>query len=157
MTWFRLREADSPGRSRVFIYLALSVVFLLLSYQLVLNHESISRWEGQQGLTLSDEDNGNANADVRVDYSNLVTISEDGPGEPVTPNEREIVLAAMRSTDLSWVEDNLHEWRVNVYRADMSSGQGRLTVPMNKGNEAMVYLTCVWTMRLLDDPSIDLV
>lgn len=148
-TPFQRRDAGSPGRARVFIYLALSVVFLLLSYQLVLNHESTSSWAAQQGFTFNgDNNNANANAnaessvDVDVDFDiNLVTIYEDDSDEPLPPNERELIFAAIHDTDMSWVEDNLHEWPVNIYRADVSSGREQLTVPMNKGNEGMVYLT----------------
>lgn len=134
------RETGSPGRARVFIYLALSVVFLLLSYQLVLNHGSISRW-AQQGFSLTDD--RNATATVNTGFE-AITIHEDDPGEPVPPNERELVFAAMRASDMSWVEENVSEWPVNIYRADVPPGEDGLTVPMNKGNEAMVYLTYVY-------------
>lgn len=131
------RETGSSGRARVFIYLALSVVFLLLSYQLVLNHESISIW-AQQGFTLIDVYNATAAAKLGLD---VVTIHEDDPNEPVPPNETELVLAAMQDSNMSWVEENVSEWPVNIYRADGRPGEDVLTVPMNTGNEAMVYLT----------------
>lgn len=139
------RETGSPGRARVFIYLALSVVFLLLSYQLVLNHESISRW-AQQGFSLTDDYNATAAATVAIDG---ITIHEDDPGEPVPPNKKELVFAAMRDSNMSWAEENVPEWPVNIYRADVPTGEDGLTVPMNKGNEAMVYLTYVFARSCL--------
>lgn len=132
----------SPGRARVFIYLALSMVFLLLSYQLVLNHESISRW-AQQGFSLTDESNATASGNIGFE---TITIHEDDPGEPVPPNEKELVFAAMRASNMSWVEENVPEWPVNIYRADVPPGEDDLTVPMNKGNEAMAYLTYVFAI-----------
>lgn len=139
----QFREPGPPGRARIFIYLAVSVVFLLLSYQLVLNHESISRW-GLQGFSLTDEYNGTASATATAnDGTDVITIHEDDPGESVPPNEKELVFAAMRASDMSWVKENVPEWPVNIYRADVPPGEGGLTVPMNKGNEAMAYLTYV--------------
>lgn len=131
------RDTGSSGRARVFIYLALSVVFLLLSYQLVLNHESISRWAAQS-FTLIDDYNATAAAKLGMD---VLTIHEDDPNEPVPPNETELVFAAMQDSNMSWVEANVSEWPVNIYRGNVRPGEGVLTVPVNKGNEAMVYLT----------------
>lgn len=119
MTGLYICDSGSPGRTRIFIYLALSVILLLLSYQLVLDHEYVDL-EGY-------------------------TIYEDGdPREPVPPNEKELVFAAMRDSNMSWVQENVPEWPVNIYRVD-AGGDG-LTVPMNKGNEAMVYLTYVFAL-----------
>lgn len=140
-----------PGRARVFIYLALTVVFLLLSYQLILNKEIVSRWVGQGFASTEDG-----------------TIIDE-PILPITIHDKELVLAAMRESDMSWVEENVPDWPVNIYRADASPGRAKWTVPINKGNEAMVYLTSVpgshvwmlmWIQRadlfpLIDISSID--
>lgn len=149
MTWLCIfprspqpSDTGAPGRTRVFIYLALSMVFLLLSYQLVLNHESISRW-GQQGFSLTDEYNATASGNIGFE---AITIHEDDAGEPVPPNEKELVFAAMRASNMSWVEENVPEWPVNIYRVDVPPGEDDLTVPMNKGNEAMAYLTYVFAI-----------
>lgn len=58
------------------------------------------------------------------------------------PLETELVFAAMQSTDMSWVDEHLSDRRVSIYRAD-GPPEANLTVPVNKGDEAMVYLTCV--------------
>ncbi|OJJ32782.1 hypothetical protein ASPWEDRAFT_114947 [Aspergillus wentii DTO 134E9] len=51
----------------------------------------------------------------------------------------ELVFAATRRSNMSWVGENLPGWRWNIYRVDDEKAE--LTVPVNKGNEAMVYLT----------------
>ncbi|GLI79833.1 hypothetical protein PoHVEF18_008174 [Penicillium ochrochloron] len=44
---------------------------------------------------------------------------------------------------MSWVQENLPNWYTNIYRADVPPGEADLTVPVNKGNEAMVFLTYI--------------
>ncbi|KAJ5958034.1 uncharacterized protein N7479_005184 [Penicillium vulpinum] len=124
------REATVPPRSRVFIYLGLVVTLLLLSYQLILDRApSIgTSWTTIQGIIVADDDR----------------FVPD-----VVPAEKELVLAAMQASNMSWVEEHLPEWRVNIYRADAKHGDGGLTVPVNKGNEAMVYLTYVFDISTL--------
>lgn len=119
MTRLSIPPRQHPGsctRPRISVYLALSAVLLLLSYQLILHHE----------------------------YTNIedYTIYEDDPREPVPPNEKELVFAAMRESNMSWARENVRGWPVNIYRVD--GGDDGLTVPVNKGNEAMVYLTYVF-------------
>lgn len=79
------------------------------------------------------------------------------PSTGTFSNQKELVIAAMKNSDMSWVEDNISaDWVVNIYRADLPEGEAEFTVPDNKGNEAMVYLTCVsvdhtgssWMVRL---------
>lgn len=55
--------------------------------------------------------------------------------------DKELIFAATYSSNMTWVEEELPDWTANIYRAD--DGQAALTVPVNKGNEAMVYLTFV--------------
>ncbi|KAJ5586670.1 uncharacterized protein N7459_002435 [Penicillium hispanicum] len=129
------RDVGSSGRARVFVYLALTVVFLLFSYQLVLNHDSlgsISRWTGGQRIVIGDSSN-----DQSADPSSQ---QPPPPNHSQSPS-RELVIAAMRSSDLSWLEETLPDWHANIYRADVPPGEANLTVPVNRGNEAMVYLT----------------
>lgn len=51
----------------------------------------------------------------------------------------EMVIASMKHENVSWLDDYLPEWRKNVYVVD--DNKAKLTVPMNKGREAMVFLT----------------
>lgn len=55
--------------------------------------------------------------------------------------EKELVFAATSMSDMGWVKDELGSWWANIYRTD--DPEANLTVPVNKGNEAMVYLTFV--------------
>jgi hypothetical protein len=47
-------------------------------------------------------------------------------------------VASLRSEDTSWVHRHLPDWSRSVYIVDDPSAE--LTVPTNKGREAMVYL-----------------
>lgn len=121
------------GRSRVFAHLVLVAVFLLLAYQLVLRGSV-------QSIPL---DADNADLDRGISRH-----------QPIHPVSRELVFAAMRHSNMSWVNETLPQWPANIYRADISPGQADLTVPVNRGNEAMVYLTCafppgssLWSVR----------
>jgi hypothetical protein len=115
----RSLDCLSP-RSRVFLYLCLAAVLLLLSYQLILDHEVINL----DGWSIS----------------GILVADNDDRFVPDPIPEKELVFAALAASNMSWVEEHLPEWRANIYRADAKDG---LTVPVNKGNEAMVYLTYV--------------
>jgi hypothetical protein len=113
-------------RSRVFLYLCLAAGLLLLSYQLILDHEVINL----DSWSFSD-----------------ILVADDNDRDRFIPDpipEKELVFAALQASNMSWVEEHLPDWRANIYRADAKHG---LTVPMNKGNEAMVYLTYVFKTR----------
>jgi hypothetical protein len=56
-----------------------------------------------------------------------------------TPPPAEIVVASLKSEDTSWVHQYLAGWFRSVYVVDDPSAE--LTVPQNKGREAMVYLS----------------
>ena len=130
-------STGTTGRGRLFVYLAVTVIALLLSYQLVLNRESlssVSRWAVGKGLAPG------------IDHaeSNPETGTTDQQLESHPPREKELVLAAMSYSNMSWVQENVPQWHTNIYRADVPPGKADLTVPVNKGNEAMVFLTFVY-------------
>lgn len=129
-------STGTTGRGRLFVYLAVTLIALLLSYQIVLNRESlnsVSRWAVGKGLAPG------------IDHteSNPETGATDQQLESQPPREKELVLAAMSYSNMSWVQENVPQWHTNIYRADVPPGQADLTVPVNKGNEAMVFLTFV--------------
>ncbi|KAF2967565.1 hypothetical protein GQX73_g5968 [Xylaria multiplex] len=70
---------------------------------------------------------------------------ENGPVTAETPTptpgnrELELVVASVRAEDTSWFHTYLPSWHKNIYVAD--DPDASLTVPLNKGREAMVYLT----------------
>ena len=51
----------------------------------------------------------------------------------------EFVVASMKDDDTSWFKEYIPQWKANIYAVDDPSAP--LTVPENKGREAMVYLT----------------
>lgn len=62
-----------------------------------------------------------------------------GASQPVaTPAAVEIVVASLSTQNTSWVHSHLPGWLRSVYVVDDPSA--KLTVPKNKGHEAMVYL-----------------
>ncbi|KIV94484.1 hypothetical protein PV10_02248 [Exophiala mesophila] len=54
-----------------------------------------------------------------------------------------LVMAKLESEDISWVSRDLGEFNTSIYIMDRNSSQGGLTVPRNKGHEAMAYLTYI--------------
>jgi hypothetical protein len=121
------RDGSLTPRSRVFIYLGIAVTSLLLSYQLILNRSPTISTNEAAIQTVINDDN---------------PLAPDPTQPPTKPAAKELVFAAMEASNMSWVEEHLSDWRTNIYRAD-AKGQDALTVPINKGNEAMVYLTYV--------------
>ncbi|KAI0975907.1 hypothetical protein F4678DRAFT_418979 [Xylaria arbuscula] len=53
--------------------------------------------------------------------------------------ELELVVASIKAENTSWFHAHLPSWHKNIYVAD--DPNAALTVPKNKGREAMVYLT----------------
>lgn len=74
-----------------------------------------------------------------------------GGTQPVhtTPREVEIVVASLKNENTAWVRQNLPDWSHSIYVVDDPSAP--LTVPKNKGREAMVYLTYVQLVVLALD------
>lgn len=58
-------------------------------------------------------------------------------------SNRAFVVSSLKRDDVSWLTDNLHNWQIVRYVVDDADAQ--YTVPMNKGREAMVYLTYVFS------------
>jgi len=58
--------------------------------------------------------------------------------------DRVIVMAALEQEDTSWVANELPDWRSAIYIVNPSDASAHtLTAPMNKGREAMAYLTYI--------------
>lgn len=51
----------------------------------------------------------------------------------------EMVIASMQRENVTWLHDYLKDWKKNIYVVD--DPKAPLTVPTNKGREAMVFLT----------------
>lgn len=57
------------------------------------------------------------------------------------PHKQAIVVASLQADETSWIHEHLPEWYLFRYVADDKHAE--LSVPENKGREAMVYLTYV--------------
>ena len=66
---------------------------------------------------------------------------------PPEPNNQkpqfrtELVVASLKGDDTSWLHEHFPDWKANIYIVDDQKAE--MTVPTNKGREAMVYLTWV--------------
>lgn len=66
-------------------------------------------------------------------------IAHEIPNE--IPEEKELVVASMVGDDIAWLDEHFGAWKKNVYVVDNASAL--LTVPKNKGREAMPFLTYI--------------
>jgi hypothetical protein len=86
------------------------------------------------------------------DASVSVDLEKDAvPGKEngFVPEEKELVVASMHWDDVSWLDEFFGDWKKNVYVVNNASAE--LTVPKNKGREAMPFLTYVKFRRLFAD------
>jgi hypothetical protein len=66
--------------------------------------------------------------------------------EVVPPEEKELVVASLAGDDTSWLHEFFGAWRKNIYVVNDPAAP--LTVAVNKGREAMPFLTYVLPCRL---------
>jgi len=52
---------------------------------------------------------------------------------------KELVVSILSQDDTSWIGEYLPDWNTSIYVVD--NPHAKLTVPVNKGRESMVYLT----------------
>ncbi|KAI1322163.1 hypothetical protein F5Y16DRAFT_387323 [Xylariaceae sp. FL0255] len=95
------------------------------------------------GNTNSDsEDNTNNNFESSSGLSDFLSYSE-------SDLELDLVVASTTEENTTWFEAHLPNWHKSMYVVDKftlpftSISTGHLTVPKNKGREAMVYLTYI--------------
>ena len=71
------------------------------------------------------------------------TSSKHEPSSLLVPQKpafrKEFVVASLKQDDTSWLQEHFSDWKANIYVVNDQAAQ--LTVPVNKGREAMVYLT----------------
>lgn len=68
-----------------------------------------------------------------------VPVYAGGIPEPHKQYEKNLIIASVAKDNLTWLYDGLPEVKTTVYVADDPNAE--FTVPVNKGNEVMVYLT----------------
>ena len=64
-----------------------------------------------------------------------------GPKLALGDDDVEMVVASLKRENITWLDDYLLNWKKNIYVVDDPTAE--LTVPTNKGREAMVFLTYV--------------
>ncbi|KAK0615147.1 hypothetical protein B0T17DRAFT_541196 [Bombardia bombarda] len=80
-----------------------------------------------------------APATTRPASATPTTPSTSSTSGTLVPRAAELVVASRMQEDTRWIHQYLPEWPRNIYIVDNASAA--LTVPKNKGHEAMVYLT----------------
>ncbi|KAJ2904733.1 hypothetical protein MKZ38_007351 [Zalerion maritima] len=83
------------------------------------------------------EEEPNATTSIPQPRISLQTASEMKMNE--TMDTVELVVGKIKNEVTNWITDNLGHWNVSIYEVDDQNAE--LNVPMNKGHEAMVYLT----------------
>jgi hypothetical protein len=71
--------------------------------------------------------------------------------EIVQPAEKELVVASLAGDDTSWLDEFFDGWRKNVYVVNDAAAP--LTVAVNKGREAMPFLTYVLASAMAPGPA----
>ncbi|EWC48898.1 hypothetical protein DRE_00203 [Drechslerella stenobrocha 248] len=66
-----------------------------------------------------------------------------GQLQAVAQYNRSVIMGKTKSEDGSWVKGKLASWRPVVYSVDEPTSQEYLHIPVNKGKEAMPYLTYI--------------
>jgi hypothetical protein len=70
-----------------------------------------------------------------------IHVSSDEPAEVLGEDSVELVVASMTKENVTWLNNYLTHWKKSIYVVD--DPKSALTVPVNKGREAMVFLTYV--------------
>jgi len=77
----------------------------------------------------------------RGSFSSSGTEKEEEWEEDSQHYEAALVVASQTKDNTTWLRENYKNWRKEIYVVDDTTAP--LTVPVNKGREAMVYLTYV--------------
>lgn len=71
---------------------------------------------------------------------------DENVGRPAVPvsssrgdDDVEMVVASLKTENITWLNNYLLDWKKNIYTVDDHNSE--LSVPQNKGREAMVFLT----------------
>ncbi|KAI0521710.1 hypothetical protein F5B22DRAFT_595940 [Xylaria bambusicola] len=138
--------------------IVVTTIFLLLGLhhreRLIgpLNRDEISQADVEQPeRQQSDHENASSNPTTVVVLEPSKPSSSEGDssaksgGGEMAPSKSdhhlELVVASVKAEDTTWFHTYLPSWHKNIYVAD--DPLAPLTVPRNKGREAMVYLTYI--------------
>ncbi|ETN37413.1 uncharacterized protein HMPREF1541_08404 [Cyphellophora europaea CBS 101466] len=130
------------GPRRGFTLLSISLVAFCTTLVYLYSAPRAVRWRrfpNTVGSNLHNDDN-NSNPSSESDYS--VSHADASPSYAIPSYTRHLVVAKMKDEDAGWLyNEDLAGAIVKVYIPDDKSAA--LTVPKNKGHEAMVYLSYI--------------
>ncbi|KAI9166537.1 hypothetical protein HJFPF1_02644 [Paramyrothecium foliicola] len=89
----------------------------------------------------SSSDDGTYTQSPHHPHGPLAEVEQDKPKQGLGDDDVEMVVASMKKENITWLNDYLLNWKKNIYVVDDPSAA--LTVPQNKGREAMVFLTYI--------------
>lgn len=112
------------------------IIVVLLSLVLLYEFRSATTWAPTIGPG-GDVDSSTSTANALA--TSAVPVDSNTPLKSSRRREKELVVASLKGDDVSWLYDNITEWTKSIYVVDDPSA--KLTVPINKGRESMVYLT----------------
>lgn len=73
------------------------------------------------------------------DFDSTSLFSHVHDSSSQSPQDVELVVSSLKTENASWYQGYFPRWKSNIYIVDDPAAP--LTVPKNKGHEAMVYLT----------------
>ncbi|CEJ82107.1 hypothetical protein VHEMI02195 [[Torrubiella] hemipterigena] len=79
-------------------------------------------------------------APIQKEHADQWLLARPEPPEAGS-DDVEMVVASMSSENTTWLDQYLLDWKKNIYVVDDETA--RFTVPINKGREAMVFLTYI--------------
>jgi len=119
-----------------------ALVLVLLFYFVSNPNAALLRDRGQQ---IGSYDDSTTRAGEAVEKTTTVEVIAStgtitgGEGKQGAKRRTAVVVASQASEDATWLDEYFPQWEKYIYRVDTPNA--KLTVPMNKGRESMVYLT----------------
>ncbi|EPS36137.1 hypothetical protein H072_10295 [Dactylellina haptotyla CBS 200.50] len=92
-------------------------------------------------LAITTTDSNTRPTATKNPISKVQSSSKAAKPSPENTYEKTVIMGKIKSEDTSWVQQSLPEWRPAVYAVDDRKVEGYLHVSVNKGREAMAYLT----------------
>ncbi|KAK8087249.1 hypothetical protein PG994_002223 [Apiospora phragmitis] len=133
-----LTDRPNPTRSLLLSFTLLCLCFLILLY----HHHTAGFDSHVVAVNPAGDSTGSQVAAVVPTTKEQEQQQQRPPPLQEPPPDVEIVAASLNSDDTSWFQRHLQqEWSKRIYVVDADDDAAPLTVPKNKGREAMVYLT----------------
>lgn len=128
-----------------FVITTLASTFISLFFVLFYLHHA-SKSDVSSLLTFDFTFSNRPTLEEPVSDKNISETHEELPALDNYEYDVELVVASLKQQNTSWYLTYFPDWKSNIYVVDEAAAT--LTVPQNKGNEAMVYLTYVLNLQL---------